>query len=96
MADGEIGIRFRYFGIILFQATMVFGEGVNLLQGHDALVQAHYLLSHHLHDLPDESVNAGCPIMVCMGLNMADSFSCMFTPSPVTTPVTRSSNEESD
>ncbi len=74
MADGEIGIRFRYFGIILFQATMVFGEGVNLLQGHDALVQAHYILVHHLHDLPDESVNAGCPIMLRMGVNMANTF----------------------
>ena len=66
MADGEIGIRFRYFGIILLQAAMVFGGGVNLLQGHDALVQAHYILVHHLHDLPDESVNAGFSIMMCM------------------------------
>ena len=59
MADGEIGIRLGYFGIILFQTTMAFGEGMNLLQGHDALVQAHYIALHRLHDLPDESVNAG-------------------------------------
>ena len=97
MADGEIGMRFRCFGIIVFQAAMLFGEGVNLLQGHDALVQAHYIVLHHLHDLPDENVNAACPIMLCMGLNMTDSFSCTFTPSPVTTPVTRwSPNKASD
>ena len=96
MADGEIGIRFRYFGIILLQAAMVFGGGVNLLQGHDALVQAHYILVHHLHDLPDESVKAGFSIMMCMSLNMADSCSCTLTPSPVTTPVIMPPNEESD
>ena len=67
MADGEIGIRFRYFGILLLQAAMVFGEGVNILQGHDALPHAHYILLHHLHDLPDDSVNVGCPILLCMG-----------------------------
>ena len=94
MADGEIGIRLCNFGIILFQAAMVFGGGVNLLQGHEALVQAHYILVHHLHDLPDESVNYGCPIMLRMCLNMADS--CTVTPSPVTTPVIRSPNEDSD
>ncbi len=32
MADGGIGIRFRYFSMILFQTIMVFGEWVNLLQ----------------------------------------------------------------
>ena len=80
MVDGEIGIRFRYFSIILFQAAMLFGEGMNLLEGHDALVQAHYLLWHHLHDLPDEIGNAGCPIMLCMGLHMADSFSYTLKP----------------
>ena len=58
MADDKIGIRFRYFCIILFQAATVFGEGVNLVQGPDVLVQAHYILLHHFHDLPDESVNA--------------------------------------
>ena len=75
---------------------MVFGEGVNLLQGHEAMVQAHYPLLHHLHDVLDEGVNAGCPILLCMGLNMANSFSCTFTPSPVTTPVTMSPNEQAD
>ena len=39
MADGEIGIRFRHFAIILFCAAMIFIEGVNLHQGHGALVQ---------------------------------------------------------
>ena len=67
-------MRIVFNGIILFQAAMVFGEVVNLIQGHDALIQAHYLLSHHLHELPNESVNAGCSIMLCMGLHMADSF----------------------
>ena len=35
MADGEIGIRFRYFAMILFQTIMVFGDWVNLLQFKD-------------------------------------------------------------
>ena len=96
MADGEIGKRFRYFGMLWFHTAMVVGEGANLLQGHDALVQAPYLLFHHFHDLPDESVNAGCSIMFCMCLHAADSFSCTFTPSPVSTPVMRSPKEESD
>ena len=51
---------------------MVLGEGVNLLQGHDTLVQVHYLSLHHLHDLLNERVNADCPIIVCMGLHLAD------------------------
>ena len=45
---------------------------MNLLQGLEALGLAHHLLLHHLHDLPDESVTIGCPIMLLMGLNMAD------------------------
>ena len=42
---------FRYISIILFRAAMVFGEEVNLHQGHGALFQAHNLSLHHLHDL---------------------------------------------
>ena len=37
------------------------GEELNLHQGHGALFQAHNLSLHHLHDLPNESVSAGCP-----------------------------------
>ena len=85
----------RYISIILFRATMVFGEEVNLHQGHRALFQAHNLSLHHLHDLPNESVSAGCPKDLCMGLHLTDSFSCTFTPSPVIPPVTRSLNGES-
>ena len=65
---------------------MLFGERVNLLQGHEALVQAHNLLLQHLHEIPDESVNIGCPIMLCIDLNESELFSCSITPSPVTTP----------
>ena len=42
---------FRYISIILFRAAMVFGEEVNLHQGHGALFQTHNLSLHHLHDL---------------------------------------------
>ena len=62
---------FAIFGIILYQAAMVFGEVVNLLQGHDALIQAHYLLLHHLHELPKES-ECWLSNNVVHGLNMAD------------------------
>ena len=48
---------------------------------------------HHLHDLPNESVNAGCTNMLCVGAHMTDSFSCTFTPSPVTTPETKLNEE---
>ena len=74
---------------------MVFGEEVNLHQGHGALFQAHNLSLHHLHDLPNEIMSAGCPKDVCMGLPLTDSFSYPFKPSPVIPPVTRSLNEES-
>ena len=85
----------RYFSIILFRAAMVFGEELNLHQGHGALFQAQNLSLHHFHDLPNESVSAGCQTDVCMGLHLTDLFSCMFTPSPVIPPVTRCFNEES-
>ena len=52
---------FRYVSIILFRAAMVFGEEVNLHKGHGALFRAHILSLHHLHDLANESVSAGCP-----------------------------------
>ena len=42
------------------------------IQGHGPLVQAHNLSLHHLHDLPYESVHAGCPIILCKGLHQAD------------------------
>ena len=58
---------FRYISIILFRAAMVFGEEVNLHQGHVALFQAHNLSLHHLHDLPNESVSVGCQKDLCMG-----------------------------
>ncbi len=84
---------FRYISIILFRVAMVFGEEVNLHQGHGALFQAHNLSLHHLHDLPNENVSAGCPNYLCMGLHLPDSYSCTFTPSPVIPPVTRSLND---
>ena len=95
MADGEIAIRFRYFTIILFRAAMVFAEGENYHQIHCALVQAHLLSLYQLHDLPNESVNAGCSKTLSMGLHLTDSCLCTFTHSPVTTPDTRPRNEES-
>ena len=49
---------FRHIYIILFRAAMVFGEEVNLHQGHGALFQAHNLSLHHLHDLPSVLVLA--------------------------------------
>ena len=66
MADSEVGIRFRYFAIILFGAATVFGEEVNLHKGHGALVKAYTISLHHVHDLTNESVNGGCPNNVCM------------------------------
>ena len=54
------------------------------------------LALHHLHDLTNESANAVCPIVCCIGLHLIDSCSCTFIPSLVTAPVTRSSNKESD
>ncbi len=51
---------FRYISIILFRVAMIFPEELNLHQGHGALFQAHTLSLHHLHDLPNESVSAGC------------------------------------
>ena len=86
---------FRYFSVILFRVAMVFGEDVNLHQGHGALFQAHNLSFNHLHNLPNESVSAGCPKDLYMGLHLTDSCSCTFTPSSVIQPVTRSLNEES-
>ena len=64
--------------------------GVALFLAHNACISL-----HHLHDLPNESVSAGCLIDVCMGLHLTDSFSFTFTPSPVIPPVTRSLNGES-
>ena len=61
---------FRYFSKNLFRASMVFGEELNLHQGHGALFQAHNLSLHHLHDLPNESVSAGCPKYLCMGCTL--------------------------
>ena len=49
---------------------------------------------HHLHDLHNESVSAGCLKDLCMGLHLTDSFSCTFAPSPVIPPVTWSLNGE--
>ena len=43
---------FRHIYIILLCAAIVFGEEVNLHQGHGALFHAHNLSFHHLHDLP--------------------------------------------
>ena len=55
--DGRLFLAaFRYFSKNLFRATMVFGEELNLHQGHGALFQAHNLSLHHLHDLPNESM----------------------------------------
>ena len=61
--DGRFFLAaFRYFSKILFRASMVFGEEVNLHQGHGAnLFQAHNISLHHLHDLPNESASAGYP-----------------------------------
>ena len=86
---------FRYFSVILFCAAMVFGEEVNLHQGHDALFQAHNLSLHHLHDQPNESVSAACAKDLDIGLHLTDSFSCTFIPSSVIAPVTGSLNEDS-
>ena len=65
----------RYFSIILFRAALIFCRVVNLHQGHGALFQAHNLSLHHLHDLPNEIVSAGCPTDLCMGLYLTDSCS---------------------
>ena len=73
MANGEINVRIRYFAIILFQADMVFGEGMNLHKGHGQLVQAHSQSLYHLHDPSNESVNAGRLIIVYMGLHLASN-----------------------
>ena len=81
--DGRLFLAaFRYNSIILFRAAIVFGEELNLHQGHGALFQAHNLSLLHLNDLPNENVSAGCPKDVCMSLHMTDSCSCKFTPSP--------------
>ena len=71
---------FHYITIILFRAAMVFGEEVNLHQGHGALFQAHNISLHHLHDLSNESVSVGCQKDLCMCLHLTDSFVCTFTP----------------
>ena len=68
--------RFRYFAMILLQCTdyngiLRMGEPPSI-QRHCPLVQAHNLSLHHLHYLPNESVHAGCPIILCMGLHLAD------------------------
>ena len=34
---------------------------------------------YHLHYLPNESVNADCPIIWCIVLHLTDSFSCMLS-----------------
>ena len=68
---------------------------MNLHQGNGVMFQAHNLSLQHLHDLPNESVSAGYQTNLCMDLHLIDSFSCMFTTSPVIQPVTRSINEES-
>ena len=80
--------------IILIRAAMVLGEEVNLHQGQGMLFQAHNISLHHLKYLPNESVGAGYQTVLCMGLYLADSFSCTSTPSPVIPPVTRSLNGE--
>ena len=69
---------FRYFSKNLFRASMVFGEELNLHQGHGALFQAHNLSLHHLHDLPNDSVSAGCPNYLCMGLHLIQVSSVAF------------------
>ena len=38
-------------------------------------VLVHDLALHHLHDLPNESANAACPIIWCIVLHVTDSFS---------------------
>ncbi len=73
--DGRLFLAaFRYFSKNLFRGSMVFGEELseelNLHQGHGALFQAHNLSLHHLHDLPNDSVSAGCPKYLCMGLHL--------------------------
>ena len=80
---------FCYFSVILFRAAVVYGEEVNLYQGHGMLFRAHNLSLHHLRDLP-ESVSADCPTYLCMGLHLTDSFSCTLPLSPVIPPMTRS------
>ena len=75
MADGEIGIQFRYFVMILFvpdYRVIRWMSEPPSIQGHGPLVQAHNLSWYHLHDLPIESVHVGCPIISCMGLHLAD------------------------
>ena len=69
---------FCYFSIILFRAAMVFGEELNLNQGPVAMFQAHNLSLHHLHDLPNESVSAGCPNDLCIGLHLVQISSVAF------------------
>ena len=86
---------FRYISIILFRAAIVFGEEVNLHQGHGALFQAHNLSLHHLYDLQRVWVLAAKKIWAWACIYLTDSFSCTFTPSPVIPPVTRSLNGES-
>ena len=77
--DGRLFLAaFRYFSKILFRASMVFGEELNLHQGHGALFQAHNLSLHNLHDLPNESVSAGCPKYLCMGLHLIQVSSVAF------------------
>ena len=53
MADSETGIPFGH--------TLV----PNLRQGYGALIQAHTISLHHLHDPSNKSVNAGCANIVC-------------------------------
>ena len=77
--DGRVFLAaFRYFSKNLFRASMIFGEELNLHQGHGALFQAHNLSLHHLHDLPNESVSAGCPKYLCMGLHLIQVSSVAF------------------
>ena len=77
--DGRLFLAaFRYFSKNLFRASMVFGEELNLHQGHGALLQAHNLSLHHLHDLPNESVSAGCQKYLCMGLHLIQVSSVAF------------------
>ena len=97
MADGEIGIRFRYFAMILFQTIMVFRRMSEppSIQGHSPLVQAHNLSLDHLHDLLNESACWLSNHFVHGFASGRLSFVHVHTFTSCT-PLTRSPNEQSD
>ncbi len=68
MADGEIGIRFRYFAMILFQNIMY---SVNEWTYFN--LRTRPVGSGTQSTIASLSLSTtGCPIILCMGLHLAD------------------------